>query len=37
MSKELGLQASNVVQCLKGKRKTHKNYKFKYHKNEQNI
>lgn len=37
MCKELGFQSSNVVHCLKGKRKTHKNHKFKYHKNEQNI
>lgn len=34
MCKELNLQTSNVVKCLKGERKSHKNYKFKYHKNE---
>ena len=32
LCKELDLQAPNVINCLKGKRKSHKNYKFKYHK-----
>ena len=34
MCRELDLKMPNVIKCLKGKRKSHKNYKFKYHKNE---
>ena len=32
MCVDLNLQIPNVIKCLKGKRKSHKNYKFKYHK-----
>ena len=34
MCRELNLSLGNVDNCLKGKRKSHKNYRFKYHKNE---
>ena len=34
MCKELNLSLGNVGNCLKGRRKSHKNYRFKYHKNE---
>lgn len=32
MCRELSLQAPNVIKCLNGVRKSHKNYCFKYHK-----
>lgn len=32
MCVDLNLQIPNVIKCLKGERKSHKNYKFKYHK-----